>query len=391
MRLILVKPTNATRRLDSTGEVFHDGDRERCTSGGPSPPTRNTEEMHDRHSRASMEASSSPLETSLCCSSSAPNEKSNGISAPRVSAQVSQLETQSVTLSQLSDQDWLLLCGQVSSVAVDPPLPSPSKESPGTSVGYPNHSYRRGCSCCDTHQHSETSICQPQSKRSAIQDCLSRVSNKIGLSTPPHFQLFPQSTQVSAHCQVLPHKTKQSKGNPAEKHPQFHFPPQCTDQEGQTALSYQQPCNHFKLKDSSQATCPDLFNIPLNSIECTETNKKFLQQPAVSENHNWKELFGKEPALVQTCQNQDSHRPVSGDETWKSSGDPSVILKCRHLPYVTIIPQEKRSSTPASNKSVQSFSTSLYSSQELVEERARQRKSQVQDISKEWCHLLISC
>ncbi|KAE8294052.1 Small conductance calcium-activated potassium channel protein 2 [Larimichthys crocea] len=115
MRLILVKPTNATRRLDSTGEVFHDGDREHCTSGGPSPLRKSPEGMHDRYAGTSVEASSPPQETSLCCVSSSPHEGSNGISPPRVSTQISPLKTRNLTLSQLSDQDWLLLCGQTTS------------------------------------------------------------------------------------------------------------------------------------------------------------------------------------------------------------------------------------------------------------------------------------
>ncbi|KAM9848882.1 small conductance calcium-activated potassium channel protein 1b [Aulostomus maculatus] len=127
MRLILVKPTNATRRLDSTGEVFHDGDREHCTSGGPSPPTKTSDGIHDRYSATTVEASTQ--ETSLCCASSAPNEKSNGISPLQVPEQMTQLKTQNLTISQLSDQDWLLLCGQVSSTGDD----SPSAEKPGTS------------------------------------------------------------------------------------------------------------------------------------------------------------------------------------------------------------------------------------------------------------------
>ncbi|KAM7387991.1 hypothetical protein PAMP_024195 [Pampus punctatissimus] len=372
MRLILVKPTNATRRLDSTGEVFRDGDHEHCTSGGPSPPTKTPVGCAIETQGTSVEASSSPQEMSLCCVSSTPHERSNGISPPRISGQMSPLKTRNLTLSQLSDQDWLLLCGQVSRAGDD----SPSAERPGTSVGHPNHSDRCGCSCPDAH--SEGSSFQPQLKHTAVQDSLSRVSNKRGLLSSPHSQIFSQNTDFSTSCHVLPHQTNQRDLlKPATNHPQDNFMPQCSDQEGRKE---QQPCNHFKLKDSSQATCPNLFNIPLNSIECAEPNQKLSQQP-VSSDHNWRELFGKEPLLVQQCQKQDSHCSVSGDETWKSSGDPSIILKCRHLPYnpPASASRVKRSSTPASNKSIQSFSTSQYSSldhQELMEERARQRQSQ---------------
>uniref|UniRef100_A0A4W6EST3 Potassium calcium-activated channel subfamily N member 1 n=1 Tax=Lates calcarifer TaxID=8187 RepID=A0A4W6EST3_LATCA len=118
--------------------------------------------------------------------------------------------------------------------------------------------------------------------------------------------------------------------------------PQCSDQEGRKELLQQHPCNHFKLKDSSQATYPNLFNIPLNSVECAETNLKLHQwpQPAIGADLSWRELFGKEPLLVQ-------QRPKQDSLTGKSSGDPSIILKCRHLPYnpLTSTPRAKRSST----------------------------------------------
>ncbi|KAI3368661.1 hypothetical protein L3Q82_025663, partial [Scortum barcoo] len=371
MRLILVKPTNATRRLDSTGEVFHNGDH--CTSGGPLTLTK-TPEGYDRYSGTSVEASSSPQETSLCCISPSPHQRSNGVSPPRVSAQMSPLKTRNLTLSQLSDQDWLLLCGQVSGVGDD----SPSAERAGTSVGHPSHSDRCGCSCPDAHQHSEASSFHPQSKHGDVQDCLSRAStHKRGLSSSPHPQPFSQSTHPLTTCQVLPQQTNQWD---LLKHPQDHFMLQCSSQEGQKELLQQQPCNHFKVKDSSQAICPNLFNIPLNSIERAETNQKLHQHPqsAVTADPNWREFFGKEPLLVQQCQKQDSHCSASGDQTHKSPRDPSIALKCHHNP-LTSTPQVKTPSTPASNQSVRSFSTSQYSvleNQDLgSEERARQRQS----------------
>ncbi|KAM8874103.1 small conductance calcium-activated potassium channel protein 1b isoform 2-T2 [Spinachia spinachia] len=113
MRLILVKPTNATRRLDSTGEGFRDGDHEHCTAGGPSPTAKTPEGMRDRYSGTSVAASCSQQETS--CVSASPHRTSNGISPPRDSIQMSPMKTRNLTLSQLSDQDWLLLCGQTNS------------------------------------------------------------------------------------------------------------------------------------------------------------------------------------------------------------------------------------------------------------------------------------
>ncbi|XP_028259731.1 small conductance calcium-activated potassium channel protein 1b [Parambassis ranga] len=357
MRLILVKPTNATRRLDSTGEVFHDGDHEHCTSGGP------TKTSNDPYNGPSVDTSSTQ-EKAVCCVSSSPHERSNGMSPPRSSAQMSPLKTRNLTLSQLSDQDWLLLCDQVSSVGED----SPSAETAGTSVGHPNHSDRCGCPCPEAHQHSEALGFPPQSKQGTVQDCHSRVTNKRRLSSSPHPQPFS--------FQVLPQQTNQRDlFKPATNHPQDNFMPQCT--EGRK----EQACNHFKLSDSSQVVFPNLFNIPVNSTECAKTNPKLQKQPqpAAGADINWRELFGKEPLLVQQLQKQDSS--MTADQTCKSSADPSNIHKCRHLPYnpLTSTQWMKRSSTPVSNKSVKSFSTSLYSSlenQDTVEERTRERQSQ---------------
>ncbi|KAM3619621.1 uncharacterized protein V6R79_010955 [Siganus canaliculatus] len=358
MRLILVKPTNATRRLDSTGEVFHDGDHQHCASGGPSPLTTPPEGMRDKFSRASVEASSSPQEMGLCCVSSSPHEGSNGISPARVPAQMSPLKTRNLTLSQLSDQDWLLLCGQVGSEADDlPPV-----EGAGTSVGHPNHTDTCGCSCPDSYQHSEASSFHLQTNQSTVQDCLSRVSNRKSLSSSPQTQLFSQGAQGLTTRQLLPQQTNQRDLlKPTANHPQQH------------------PCNHFKLKDSSQAT---LFNIPLNSVECAQTNHELQQQPhaAVTADLDWRELFGKEPLLVQQRQQKDSHCSGGGDSTCRSPEVSSSAPKCRHLPYnpLTSTSWVKRSSTPASNKSVQSFSTSQYSSleKELMEEKAGQQQCQ---------------
>lgn len=374
MRLILVKPTNATRRLDSTGEVFRDRDHDHFTSGGPSPLTKNAEDIHDRHPRVSLEASSSAQETSLCCFSPAPHEKPNDICSQTVSAPMSQLESQNITLSQLGDQDWLLLCDQVNSGADD----SLSVQRPGTGAG-PKHSDGCGCSCPDAHRQNRPSeLCQPQSKIGPVQN--STLSNRTSLSSSPHSQLFSQTMQSSTHCQVLAHKTKQSDLlKHAKKHPQGNFTPQSPDREGHAAVLRQQPCNRFKVKNS-QAACPDLFNIPLNSTECSETH----QQPASAPDHSWKELFDKEPMLVQTHQKKDSRWSVSGEEIWTSSRDPSVTLQCCHLPYnpLTASPQTQRSPTPGTNTSFQSLSASLYSSldkQDLTEDRVRQPPRQVQD------------
>ncbi|XP_072245398.1 small conductance calcium-activated potassium channel protein 1b [Leuresthes tenuis] len=362
MRLILVKPTNATRRLDSTGEVLHDEDRERCTSGGP-------KEKQVPYSGTSDETSSSP-QKSQCLAASSLYGRSNGISPPRGSAQMSPLKSQNLTLSQLSDQDWLLLCGQVSSVGDDPP----SARKAETSVGHPNHNDRCGCPWPDAHQHSEASSFQPLSKQSTVQDDLSRVTNKRSLSSR-HTQAISQNPPG----QVLARQTNERELQNFTRHHSKDNVPRCIDKD----CKKEQLCSHLKPKDSSKATRLNLFTIPPNSIECVNTNKKLQQQPrpAVSADISWRELFCKEPLLVQQCQRKDSKCSITDDQSCKTPGDPSFILKCRHLPYSrpTSAQWAKSSSTAFSQKSVKSFSTSQCSSlenQELVEERTKQQHNQ---------------
>ncbi|XP_055363798.1 small conductance calcium-activated potassium channel protein 1b isoform X2 [Betta splendens] len=368
MRLILVKPTNATRRLDSTGEVFHDGEREHFTSGGPSPLTNTPDGK--QYSGSSVDSASSPQQTSLQHISSAPYQKSNGCSPPQVTAQMSPLETQNLSFSQLSGEDWLLLCGQVSNMGND----SPSVERVEPKEKHPKQNDGCGCSCPDALQHSEASTLQPQSQHVAVQDCVSSVSNKRLLSSSSSYSKpFFQNT-----CQVLPQQINQKDPlKPATNHPQDNFMPQCSRQKGQREQLQQQTCNHFKVKGSIQATQPNLFNIPLNSnVKCPEVQKT-PPQPAVSV--NWRQLFGKEPLLVQPRPKQDSHCSITDDHTCKSCGDSSIILKCCHLPYN---PLTHRSSTPAGSRSVQSFSASQFNSlenQDLTEERGKRQQSQVHD------------
>ncbi|KAM4548116.1 small conductance calcium-activated potassium channel protein 1b isoform 2-T4 [Odontesthes bonariensis] len=364
MRLILVKPTNATRRLDSTGEVLQDEDRERCTSGGP-------KEKQVPYSGTSDETSSSPQEKSQCLAASSLYGRSNGISPPRGSAQMSPLKSPNLTLSQLSDQDWLLLCGQVSSVGDDPP----SARKAGTSVGHPHHNERCGCPWPDAHQHSEASSFQPLSKQSTVQDDLSRVTNKRSLSSR-HIQPLSQNPHTG---QVLARQTNERDLQKLPTHHPKDNVPRSIDKD----CKKEHLCSHLKLKDSSKATRLNLFNIPPNSIECVNTNKKLQQQPhpAVGADVSWRELFCKEPLLVQQCQRRDSKGSTTDDQSCKASGDPSFILKCRHLPYSrpTSAQWAKSSSTAFSQKSVKSFSTSQCSSlenQELVEERTKQQHNQ---------------
>ncbi|XP_047231441.1 small conductance calcium-activated potassium channel protein 1b isoform X1 [Girardinichthys multiradiatus] len=352
MRLILVKPTNATRRLDSTGEVFQDGEHQHCATGGP-------EEKHDPFSGFPGKTSSSPQKTSRCCASASLHEKSNGISPPRGSAQRSPPKAQNLSLSQLSDQDWQLLCGE------DPPSIGIAEDI----VENPNHMDRCGCPCPDAFHHSDVLSLQLQSNKESV----SRVRNKRSVSSP-HTLPFSESTHPSTICQVSAQQTNH-KGlrKPLTNHPKNIIVPQCSDQDGDK----EQCCNHSNVRDFSQVTHSKVFNIPLNSAQCAIMNKKLSE---VSSDVNWREVFGKKPLLVQQPQRKDSHCSSSGDQTWKHSGESSFVLKCRHLPYsrLTRTPWGKRSATPASQKSFTSFSTSqcsLLENQDLVR-RSREQESQ---------------
>uniref|UniRef100_A0A668TZL6 Calmodulin-binding domain-containing protein n=1 Tax=Oreochromis aureus TaxID=47969 RepID=A0A668TZL6_OREAU len=223
---------------------------------------------------------------------------------------MSPLKTRNLTLSQLSDEDWLLLCGHVGNAGDD----SPSSERAGTSVGHPNHNDRCGCPGPDG------SSFQPQSKQDTVQDCLPRVTAKRSLSCSPHVQPFSPSSHISTPCQVLPQQTNQSELlSPATNRLKDHFMPQCTNQEGRK----EQPCNHYKLKDSSQAT--NLFNIPLDSVECKQKLQKQPHSVAGTVSQGSKVYLPKHtPPPLEALQssgilNGDAVRPLSSHGTLRSS------------------------------------------------------------------------
>lgn len=353
MRLILVKATNATRRLDSTAEVFQDGENQHCATAGP-------EEKHDSFSGSPEKTSASPKKKSRCCASSSLHEKSNGLSPPIGSAQRSPLKTQNLLLSQLSDQDWQLLCGE------DPPSAGRVEDV----VENPNHKDRCGCPFPDARQHSDVLSLQPQSN----QESVSRVRYKRSVSSP-HTLPFLESNHPSTTCKVSAQQTNQKDlRKPPTHHPRNIIVPQSSDQDGDN----EEHCNHPKVRNHSQVTYSNLFNIPLNSAQFAVSNRKLS---AVNSNVNWKELVGKEPLLAQQHQMKDSLCFSSGDQPWKPPEESSFVLKCRHLPYNRLPRTQwgKRSATPASHKSFTSFSTSqcsLLENQDLIE-RTRDQESQV--------------
>lgn len=383
MRLVVVKPTNATRRLDSTGEGCHDRNHDHCNSGGPSPPKKTHEVMQYRYSGTALEPLTSPQEQSPCCVSAAPQARSNGVTPPRVLSQPSTLRIRSTTLSQLSNQDLLLFCNHVGNSREEQQDSTSSAEKHGTTMAHQNQVGR--CDCPSLN--SETARFKPRSKQGIFQDCLLGVSKKRNLSSL-RSQPYPQNSLVSATCQVLSHQTNQ----------EGHLKATTNYLQDSFMSQYNESCNQFQLKDNSlppvltKEPPTNVFNIPLNSVESTEpsqdmpVNKHRDQRfpPAEVERH-WNGLHGKLPLLVQQLQQQDSHCQPSCDQTCKSFGDSSVVLKCRQCsddPF-TSTPRVKRSSTAASNKSVQSLATSHYSWLEnhLEEKRPGQGENQVQDFS----------
>lgn len=326
MRLILVKPTNATRRLDLTGEVYRDGDLEHNPSGDPSTLTKSPQKKQQT-SITSADASVRAQETSLCCESPSPNDRPNGMSPPKVSAHTM---PRNLTFSQLSDQDWLLLCGQVNSIEDD----SPSPVSAVNCVQHPNRSDARGCSCLD----------------------------------PKH---FPQRAQATRPCLEPSHR--QGLSNPAEKTPMDGY----TFKEVESQKGSLPKCNRSK----PQEGIPDasLFNIPFNSTECSGPTRELLQNShSVNVDFNWRELFGKQPLLVQ--QRQKPHCSVSGNPSSESSGDPSLVLNSRHLMYDHSASTQRKLLPVASESNEQPFDISQRGSLEnqgLVAEESRQRPEKV--------------
>lgn len=346
MRVILVKPTNATRCLDSTGEVINDGDRERLTSRATPPPTKRSEVECRQHLDAAAEVSLPSEESSLCCGFPPLKAKSNGICPTGVSDRRPPPRSRNLTLSELTDRDWLLLHSQVSGGGEV----SSSCQGSGSCVGQPDSKEGCVCSCPRSHQQPEASSLR--AKRDSVRDGLPNLTKRRSLSSSPYTQGSPQSSRISNSHKVL------------VQEPSANYP----------CENLLQPCNLYKLKESGHGT---LFNIPLDSTDPTQKPRED-PQPIAPADFNWTELFGTEPILVQQRPRQDSHDPPC-----KASKDPSIIHKCCHLPQNPLPPTTRRKpSPPASDRSVQSLSSSLYSSlqnQDLLEEIKRQCK-----VSKEY-------
>ncbi|KAG7282797.1 hypothetical protein CRUP_012186 [Coryphaenoides rupestris] len=286
MRLILVKPTNATQRLDSTGELFQDGGHDRCHPGPDLPPApgRDPDIVHYRLSRTS------PVPHVLHSPSSGTQGRSPGGGAP---SRLQPLNSRSRTLPQLGQPN---LCSHVCSggsvVGSDATDPTAAeKQAAGVGISHPRHDGGGGCGCQsidETHcDQEELGRFQPWPRRDALFGGVGGVPQKRRLSlSAPNNQPFFRTSLIST-CQVFPQQT----------HPQDPLVSAvfCSQADGfagtqcngggggrdlrghhhhhQQQQQQQQPSNHFKRKDPCVAAMTNLFNIPLNSLECGEKNQ----------------------------------------------------------------------------------------------------------------------
>uniref|UniRef100_A0A3B3XTQ5 Calmodulin-binding domain-containing protein n=1 Tax=Poecilia mexicana TaxID=48701 RepID=A0A3B3XTQ5_9TELE len=169
----------------------------------------------------------------------------------------------------------------------------------------PNHTDRCGCPCPDALQHSDILSLQPQSNKERVP----RGRTKRSVSSP-HTLPFLESTHPTTTCQVSAQQTNHKDlRKPPTNHPRNIIVPQCSGQD-------ERHCNHPKIRNFSQATHSKLFNNPLNSGQCAIRNKKLS---ALSLDVNWRDLFGKEPLLVEQHQRNDSHCSSTDEQTWNEN------------------------------------------------------------------------
>jgi len=287
MRLILVKPTNATQRLDSTGELFQDGGHDRCHPGPDLPPApgRDPDIVHYRLS------CTSPVPHQLHSPSSGTQGRPPGGGGP------SRLQPlNSRTLPQLGQPNICShVCSGGSVVGGDATDPTAAeKQAAGVGISYPRHGGGGGCGCRsidETHcDQEEVGRFQPWPRPGALSGGVSSVPQKRRLSlSAPNNQPFFRTSLIST-CQVFPQQTLPQDplvsaafcsqadgfagtqcnggggGRDLRGHHHHHHHQQQQQQQ-------QQPSNHFKHKDPCLAAMTNLFNIPLNSLECGEKNQ----------------------------------------------------------------------------------------------------------------------
>ncbi|CAB1314103.1 unnamed protein product, partial [Coregonus sp. 'balchen'] len=399
MRLVLVKPTNATRRLDSTGDACNDRDPDHCNSRGQFLPDKAPEVMQYRYSGTALQHQTSVPEQSTNSMSpltSLPLATPNGVAPPRKSPP---LKTRCTTLSQLSNQDLLRFCSQVGGT-LELQCGSPlMAEWHGTTVGRSDEDCGSVHYSPSTKHGSGLAGFQPRSKQGFLKDCLSTFPKK---GTPPSLQYthsYPQNTLVSSSSQFFRQEPNQE--DPSTEtvdHQQDHFTSRCRGEDWLKEYSqWQQTHNHFKLKEhnlppvsTTEKPEPSL-NIPMNGNESSEVRQLFVlsqpqdqQLPPIEMQHQWMLRSG----LPSCCANEDgvhcgSQQPSlhqHQDPEWQHCCDHFSTLKCHQFSLYPSI-----SSSPRVRNA--SGSHRWPENHNLVGKRQRQREQQVHPHTKKVGHV----
>ncbi|XP_055796636.1 small conductance calcium-activated potassium channel protein 1b [Salvelinus fontinalis] len=406
MRLVLVKPTNATRRLDSTGDACNDRDPDHCNSRGQFLPDKAPEVMQDCYSGTALHHQTLVPEQSTNCmspSTSLPLATPNGVAPPRKSPPLK------TTLSHLSNQDLLRFCRQVGGT-LELQCGSPlMAEWHGTTVERLDDDCGSVCYSPSTKHGSGVAGFQPRSKQGFLKDCLSTFSKK---GTPPSLQYthsYPQNTLASSSSQFFRQKPNQA--DPSTEtidHQQDNFKSRYRGKDWVKEYSqWQQTHNHFKLKEhnlppvlTTEKPEPSL-NIPMNGNELSEVRQLLVlsqpqnqQQPPIETQHQWMLRNG----LPSCCANEGGvhcgsqqhslHQHLHQDSEWEHCCDHFSTLKCHQFslyPSSSSSPRVRNSSVATSNKSSVHSSSSCHRwpvNHNLVGKRQRQREQQVHPHTK---------
>ncbi|KAJ7993188.1 hypothetical protein DPEC_G00269850 [Dallia pectoralis] len=196
MRLVLVKTTSATRRLDSTGDACNERDPDQCKSTVPSQPDEAPEGMryHSSVTPVQPQASIPKQGDNIISTSHFPSlASSNGVGPPRKRPP---LRTDCATLSQLSNKDLLHFCSQVGD-ALELQCESPLPVWHGTTEIKPDDASGTGCFPTSNKRCSRVAATLPQSTQGFFKDCLTTFTKKGS----PCLQLthsYPQNKVVSS-------------------------------------------------------------------------------------------------------------------------------------------------------------------------------------------------
>ncbi|XP_071019613.1 small conductance calcium-activated potassium channel protein 1b [Oncorhynchus clarkii lewisi] len=408
MRLVLVKPTNATLRLDSTGDSCNDQDPDHSNSRGQSLPDKAPDVMQDCYSETALHHQTLVPEqstNSMSPSTSLPLATLNGVAPPRKSPPLK------ITLSHLSNQDLLCFCSQVGGT-LELQRGSPlMAEWHGTTVERPNDDCGSVCYSPSTKHGSGVAGFQPRSKQGFLKDCLSTFSK----GTPPSLQYthsYPQNTLASSSSQFFTQKPNQS--DPSTEtidHQQDNLKSRCRGKYWLKEYSqWQQTHHHFKLKEhnlppvlTSEKPEPSL-NIPMKGNESSEVRQLLVlsqpqdqQQPPIETQHQWMLRNG----LPSCCANEGGvhcgsqqpslHQHLHQDPECQHCCDHFSTLKCHQSSlYPSSSPRVNNSAAATSNKSSVHSSSSCHrwpENHSLVGKRQRQREQKVHPHTKTVGHV----